>query len=324
MTVFISYLAPSITSFIQYRKASDHWNESSYEINLKLFDRYCYECNPDTYAELTQETADSWCRQRENEQNNSCRSRIYVVVSFIKFLRDRRLTNVFPPSLPRKEPRTYIPHAFTTEELAAFFHECDRISVRKNVLQDECRRLTVPVFFRLLYSSGIRTNEARLLKTENVDLVHGIIDIRYSKGHDQHYIVLHDSMLALMREYDDAISRLVPYRLYFFPSRKGLNYTKGWVTKTFRQLWDPIKTSHATAYELRHHYAVTNINLWIDEGFDFNDKLIHLSKSMGHTAIESTKYYYSIVPGLSDIMKEKTEEGFNWIIPEVQDYEEDF
>ena len=62
MTVFISYLAPSITSFIQYRKASDHWNESSYEINLKLFDRYCYECNPDTYAELTQETADSWCR----------------------------------------------------------------------------------------------------------------------------------------------------------------------------------------------------------------------------------------------------------------------
>ena len=45
---------------------------------------------------------------------------------------------------------------------------------------------------------------------------------------------------------------------------------------------------------------------------------------MGHTVIESTKYYYSIVPGLSDIMKEKTEEGFNWIIPEVQDDEEDF
>ena len=79
MTVFISYLAPSITSFIQYRKASDHWNESSYEINLKLFDRYCYECNPDTYAELTQETADSWCRQRENEQNNSCRSMTLTV-----------------------------------------------------------------------------------------------------------------------------------------------------------------------------------------------------------------------------------------------------
>ena len=154
MTVFISYLAPSITSFIQYRKASDHWNESSYEINLKLFDRYCYECNPDTYAELTQETADSWCRQRENEQNNSCRSRIYVVVSFIKFLRDRRLTTVVPPSLPRKERRTYIPHAFTTEELAAFFYVCDRISVRKNVLQSECRQLNAPVFFRQLYRHG--------------------------------------------------------------------------------------------------------------------------------------------------------------------------
>ncbi len=324
MTVFISFLAPTIASFIQYRQASDHWNETSYEINLKLFDRYCHECNPDTHAKLTQEIADSWCRQREHEANNSCRSRIYVIVSFIKFLRDRRLTTVVPPSLPRKERRTYIPHAFSTEELAAFFHECDRISVRKNVLQDKCRRLTVPVFFRLLYSSGIRTNEARLLKKENVDLLQGIIDIKYSKGHNQHYIVLHDSMLALMREYDKAISQLVPGRLYFFPSRNGSYYKKGWVTKTFRQLWDPVNTSHATAYEFRHHYAITNINRWVNERFDFEDKLLYLSKSMGHTSIESTKYYYSIVPSLSDIMREQTEEGFDWIIPEVQDDEEDY
>ena len=45
---------------------------------------------------------------------------------------------------------------------------------------------------------------------------------------------------------------------------------------------------------------------------------------MGHTTIESTKYYYSIVPGLSDILKRQTEEGFDWIIPEVYDNEESF
>ena len=34
---------------------------------------------------------------------------------------------------------------------------------------------------------------------------------------------------------------------------------------------------------------------------------------MGHTTLESTKYYYSIVPGLS----EQTENSSEWMIPEV-------
>jgi len=70
--------------------------------------------------------------------------------------------------------------------------------------------MSIPVFFRLLYSSGIRTNEARLLPRENADLERGVLDIQYSKGHDQHYIVLHDSMLEIMRRYDTAIGEIVP------------------------------------------------------------------------------------------------------------------
>jgi len=50
---------------------------------------------------------------------------------------------------------------------------------------------------------------------------------------------------------------------------------------------------------------------------DFHAKLLYLSKSMGHSAIKSTKYYYSLVPGLADILKEKTNDSFNKIIPEV-------
>ena len=38
---------------------------------------------------------------------------------------------------------------------------------------------------------------------------------------------------------------------------------------------------------------------------------------MGHTTLESTKYYYSIVHGLSEIIKEQTENSSEWMIPEV-------
>ena len=108
MKEFRSFLSPQIHSFIRYRQASQRWNDSSYEENLMLFDHYCHANDPCATA-LTQEMVDGWCRQRRTETNNSCRSRIYVVDSFIRFLNMRGLSNVQPPQIPRKERRRYLP-----------------------------------------------------------------------------------------------------------------------------------------------------------------------------------------------------------------------
>ena len=319
MLDFTSFLAPSISAYITYREASDRWNDSSYGPNLLLFDRYCIKHYPNA-QELTQEMVETWCRKRKTETNNSCRSRIYVVVSFIRYLRARGKTTVADPEIPRKEPREYIPHAFSEEELKNFFAACDAIPDTPPIEEQLSRRITVPVFFRLLYSSGIRTTEARLLRTEDVDLIHGVLNIRYSKGHDQHFVMLHDSMLELMKQYDTAISKQYPDREYFFPARNrnGGGHTRAWVQNNFRKMWFQYNDSYAVPYELRHNYAIENINSWTNEGFGFSAKLLYLSKSMGHSVIESTKYYYSLVPGLADILEACTDESA--VIPEV-DYE---
>jgi len=319
MREYESCFAPLLQDFIRYRKSSGRWNEASYGPNLRVFDRYCRINYPDE-AVLTQEMVASWCRQRKTETNNSCRSRIYVVCSFVKYLSERELSKICLPELPRKERSIYVPYAFAQDEIRLFFEACDNLPdtpKTKNVL---IRRITVPVFFRLLYSSGIRTTEARLLGTADVDLGNGILNIRYSKGHDQHYIVLHDSMLGLMRRYDNAIRRWYPDRTIFFPAPDDHPHPHTWVEKNFRRIWSGISADrHATSYAFRHHYATANINLWIDDGFAFDDKLTYLSKRMGHTTLESTRYYYSIVPGLSKLLLEKTEQGFNELVPEVSD-----
>ena len=160
-----------------------------------------------------------------------------------------------------------------------------------------------------------------MLRVEDVDLCHGIVNIRYSKGHAQHYVVLHDSMHKLLKIYDAAIHKQYPHRTYFFPARDNTFHTRKWVQTNYRELWNQYNSSHATAYELRHHYAIENINSWTDEGFGFDAKLLYLSKSMGHSTIEATKYYYSLVPAIADILEEKTGMDFQRIIPEVN-YEE--
>jgi site-specific recombinase XerD len=163
MNKLTSFLAPLMQAYVFYRKASGHWNEASYEPNLVLFDRYCKKQYPET-ALLSQEMVDEWCHKRDTETNNSCRSRIYVVVSFIRYLRKRGKTDVMEPDIPRKERCTYIPHSFTDVELENFFYACDSLPSVSRAPEQRSRKITIPVFFRLLYSSGIRTNEARMLE----------------------------------------------------------------------------------------------------------------------------------------------------------------
>jgi len=316
-----SIIADMLEQFVDYRKASACWSET-YAGNLRLFDRYCSEVFPDA-CQLTQEMVDGWCKKRETEINNSCRSRINVVIAFLRYAKARGWFNLTLSVIPQNTPRTYIPHAFTEEELSDFFKACDHIAIRKNHFYDQLRKITVPVFFRLLYSSGLRTNEARQLEINDVDLENGIINIRQTKGYNQHRVVLHDSMRELMGKYDRAVSPLMPDRKHFFPAPNDKVHPRRWVQDNFKKLWRVYNHAYATAYALRHHYATKNINSWKHEGFDFHARLLYLSRSMGHSVLESTKYYYSLTPNLADIMEELTNQSLNDILPDLPDYEEE-
>lgn len=324
MSPYRSGFSDFIEKFIHYRKASGCWNESCYGQSLRSFDRYCADHYPD--QGLCQKMLDEWCAKHETETNWSCCIRTQAIRELIDYLRNRGMTDTAPPVPPKPEKRKYVPHAFSHDELARFFHECDSIVLRNKRPDCMLRKVTCPVFFRLLYSSGIRTTEARYLKRKDVDFTHGILNIQKSKGYDQHYVALHESMTDLLKKYDQTAENLQPGRTYFFESLKGACYSKNWVSYNFSALWAKAngKSGRAVAYDLRHHYAEMNINSWQDDVFGVGDKLQYLSKSMGHHYTRSTLYYYSIVPGLADTIREKTENGFNLIVPDPEvTYEEE-
>lgn len=316
---FQSFLSNILCGYVTYRKASGR-DSVGYLVNVGLFDRYCARQYP-LAKELSQAMVDGWCKKRDSESTNSCISRIYPILSFLRYAKTRGLTDVNMPAVPRTTPRTYIPHAFTIEELQLFFHSCDSINTKYGLI-GKLRKITIPVFFRLLYSSGMRTTEARLLRREDVNMENGVISIRYSKGCNPHFVVLHDIMLDLIKKYDVSVSKMIPDRIFFFPTSSNKGYPESWVSWNFRKYWYENNEAVATAYELRHHYAVENINCWIGQGLTIHMKLLSLSKSMGHSSIESTKYYYSLVPGLSEIIENTTGDIFNQIIPNLQDDEE--
>ena len=114
--------------------------------------------------------------------------------------------------MPPSPKKSHVPHAFSEDELSAFFHECDK---RIQAAPDKAkafRALTVAVLFRLLYSSGMRTTEARLLRTLDVDLENAVINIRETKGDMQHYVALHQDVVKILSLYNQAAQRICPNR----------------------------------------------------------------------------------------------------------------
>lgn len=307
----------SLSEFSRYMMASHHWS-SGYDYTLISFDRYCSENYPDA-TRISQEMVDSWCRKRDTENNTSCHTRQCSVVAFIRFLRDRGIADIKEPERPRKERSSYIPHAFSSEELHNFFEACDTIysNSSKPKKSFKLKKITVPVLFRLLYSTGMRTCEARLLSRKDVDFSKGVIGIRQSKGEQQRYVPMHPTLLTLLQKYDSVADKLCPDRAFFFQSPRGGSYKNAWLTDMFREMWYKKNTSRATAYELRHHYAIVNINTWNNMGFGTYDRLLYLSKSMGHVTVESTRGYYAIVPALADTITEKTAVSSEWILPDL-------
>lgn len=317
--IFKSAFADNIREFIAFRKAGGCWN-ASYEENLKLFDNYCEGHYPGDA--LSQKMIDEWCSKRDTESNTSRNRRISSTVQYLEYVIARNdESEIVVPKILKEDKPKYIPYVFTKDELKRFFRECDSIKVDRNHMSSKAKRATAPIFYRLLYSSGIRTTEARLLRRSDVALEKGVLSIEKTKGYGQHYVALHPSMTALLKSYDEEAEKLFPKRQYFFQSPSGGHYSASWVEEVFIECWEKANGKnehHPVAYDLRHNYAIENINSWEGNTFGFHESLNNLARSMGHSKIESTLYYYTITPGLYNIISEKTSSSIDEIVKELE------
>lgn len=320
---FRSCIAKQIEEFVYSKRASARWSDS-YEENLHFFDNYCADKFPEASA-LTEEML-TWCRERPTENGNSCKYRITVVCNFVKYAREKGWTEIAPPKVPSQRPCTYVPHAFTKEELNIFFGICDRHVMDtfnyQNCIVHKLNRLELPVYYRLLLSTGMRTNEARWLKRSDIDWVEGVININQSKGVNQHRIALHKSMLSLLKLYDGHMDSVLPNRICFFPDRKDCFHRPMWAEYHFNIIWKEVSKEPARPYNFRNHYAVTNVTKWKNVGFELHDKLLYLSRTMGHRHVRSTYGYFNLSPVLADKIKTLTEESFNSLLPKLPQYDE--
>ena len=294
---FVSRCRRLFEDYTAFRRASQHWCEA-YGYALKSFDLYCKEHEAGPVP--SQKDIDGWSMKKESERLTSCGRRVAFLAGLCSYANRLYGTRLKSPGTPTGDGTRPVPHVFSGIELRNLFIACDNITRERMSKATLLRQATVPALLRLMYSSGMRTKEVRMLDCEDVDLVHGVIDIKRSKGHHEHRVALHPSMQEYLSQYDGFMKSVMPGRKCFFANEKDAYYSSTWLDWNFERMWYRFNGGHAVPYSLRHHYAIANINSWPADSDSFNKHLVYLSRSMGHATLESTMYYYSYTPAMAE------------------------
>lgn len=294
---------------------------------VRCFLNWCGRTYPDEVY-LTQEMVDAWCTKRETEKVSSHGNRTAAINHFLTFVNERGGGPFIPVEYSCGDPSPE-PVLATKGEMVNFFKAVDELSTGEEygnmnyAVTLYVRAIEAPVFFRMLYSTGIRVNEMRWLHREDVDLDSGIVYIRRAKGYNERIVALHPTMTELLRKYVRLIRKAVPDTDIFFPNADGTQHNSSWVRVNFKTLWYKYNPKPAYSvrdvvpYMFRHNYAIENIMKWDQNGYNADKKMVALSKSMGHRRIQSTQYYFHLVPRFADILDEKEGPSVNEIFPDI-------
>ena len=230
-----------------------------------------------------------------------------------------------PKRITRKRSR-YDAHIYTDEELQSFFDAVDK----SQSVPDSCpyRADVMPVFFRILYTSGMRVSELRLARIRDINLGEGYITIHEAKNHKERYVPIHPLLTDKCKELKENIHVHSSDDEYFFMLLPGRPMTLGNVYKNFRRYLEQAGISHTgkgpRIHDFRHTYCINLLRKWSDEGKDLIAYLPYMRTMLGHESFEETAYYLKLTAERFPYIKERMMESFPDLIREAVINEHEF
>ena len=291
--------------------------------SLRRIDTFLCENNLSEKC-ITKELCDLWCRKRTYETVTNQASRISIMRVFCRYLNDIGIPAYIPPRGITKKRIRYDAHIYTDEELQGFFDVVDKSK------SDSCpyRSDVMPVFFRILYTSGMRVSELRLTRIRDINLEEGYIHVHEAKNHKERLIPIHPLLIIQCKELKEKIHADSPDDEYFFMILPGKPMSLGNVYKNFRRYLEQAGISHTgkgpRIHDFRHTYCVNLLRKWADEGKDLIAYLPYMRTMLGHESFEETAYYLKLTAERFPYIKERMKESFPDLIKEAEINEHEF
>lgn len=298
---FTSAFAGQLEAYLGFKQAMGCYGTSRIWY-LRQFDAYC---TGQRRTVFDRDTVEGWVQTRLDKCGRY-RSWMSYIRDFGRWLRIHHDEHAYVLSDRWKAPVVPAdPYLLDSAQIEEFFTAAARLTVPSPW------RWQAVAFFTLMHSCGIRTGEARALRTEQVDLHGAHLDIVGGKGNRSRRLPITGQVADVLAACDQASRHAFGARATFFVSSTGKPVTGAAVALMFHRIWDqaglarPADGRRPRPYDLRHHFAYANLERWMANGQDVAALLPYLSRYMGHATFESTYYYVHTSPdfmsGYADI-----------------------
>ena len=277
----------------------------------------CYVDKFNPHKPLTVEIMADWARQDKNNSNKpeTWARRLKKLRPFARYLQQfEPLTEVPDDSVFGRIPPRRAPHIYTESEIVDLLKAARQLNP-----PDGLRGATYEMLFGLMASTGIRVSEAVHLLSSDVDLKHGILNVRNTKFAKSRSVPLHPSTVKVLRKYHSLcnsyidVNKETPFFIGSRGQRLGQQISTGTVRHVFAGLRKQLGWINRGAHDaprihdLRHSFVVHRVIQWHIEEIDIDQRMLALSTYIGHAAITNTYWYLSGVPELMELSGNKFE-----------------
>jgi integrase/recombinase XerD len=246
---------------------------------------------------ISVEAAVAWAVLPVNAESSWRACRLGAVRSFARYLQALDTNHQVPPAgiIPRgRRPNPYL---FSDADIAA-------LMAATRELGSPQRQDTFETLIGLLAVTGLRIGEAIRLDRGDVDLGHGLLEVRHSKADTSRDVPLHPSTLRALGDYCVRRDQLFPDADALFVTTTGTRLQTSNIGVVFAQLAAAAGLHNQTGGQrprvggLRHSFAVRALLGCYSTSGDVGPMLPALSLYLGHVKPASTYWYLSAAPQL--------------------------
>lgn len=316
MPDFTGPIAEHLKQFLEEKRTLGRkYTSESYR--LLQIDRISKELNiaPNT---LPKELIDAWCVRTFNESIKTWHARITVTTQLTNYFiaRDLPCAKTMIHLDGTRTNSKFVPHIFTADEIKRLFLAADALNAPSN---SPHRRDAASLLFRVLYSCGLRLNEALVLTVENLDLENGIITVKGGKGKVDRYAPMSRELTVRCQTYKNNVLDNVNDSSIFFAAPDGGKYAMTTVSYMWYQILKsagiPKNDDGPRIHDLRHTFAVHCLKKWVDNGEKINALFPVLSSYMGHVNLNSVNKYLRLTADVFPDITKLVERHFGYIVP---------
>lgn len=263
-----------IPSFINYKKSLGYkYNNINkfYKIEKLLYANKIYSLeNENKIIDIVS----------KNDELKKYKNEIIDLIKFNNILKNKSTT--LKSKVNYIKPRQHIPNIIKFDTFMDICDYIDKISINEK----ENYKYIYPILYRLLYSSGLRINEAICLKTRDIDVINNRITINNSKNNKSRIIIISDSMNDSLKKYIEIVK---PKNYLFEYKNNKINY---YTISQFNKKIENYFNINLNFHDFRHTMATTSFLNLKDQGYAEKEILYYLHIYLGHSSINETEYYF--------------------------------